>query len=65
MTPSQQCKESGLASLSELVRLVKVARSTLIDWHKNSPDKFSMAIDAALYRKDGELYELIKQERQR
>lgn len=60
MTPSQQCKTAGLASLSELVRLIKVARSTLIDWHKDSPDKFSMAIDAALYRKNGELYAPIK-----
>lgn len=50
-TPSQQCKSAGLASLTELVRLVKVPVSTLQDWCKNSPDKFSMAIDAALWRK--------------
>jgi len=51
MTPNQQCKQAGL-SLAELVRLSGIAVSTLKDWHKSNQVKFTLAIDAALYRKN-------------
>jgi len=52
MTASHECKNSGLKSLAELVRLSGVARSTLIDWHTSENPKFQLAIDAALYRRE-------------
>jgi len=51
MTPSEQCKQAGLDSLAELQRLTGTPQRTLIDWHRTNPDRFKMAIDAALYRK--------------
>lgn len=50
MTPSQQCKDSGLDGLSHLVRLSKVPERTLIDWFHHRQDRFKLAIDGALFR---------------
>jgi len=52
MTPTNQCRQAGLSSLAELVRLSGVPRSTLIDWHTSENPKFKLAIDAALYRRE-------------
>lgn len=50
MTPSEQCKSSGLESLAQLVRLSGVPKRTLLDWHKHNQVKFTLAIDAVLWR---------------
>lgn len=51
MTPSKTAKAAGFKNLSELSRLSGVAIRTLQDQHKDNPEKFKLAIDAALYRK--------------
>jgi len=49
MTPSEQCKEAGLKSLADLVRLSRLPKQTLIDWHKKEPQKFELIIKGVLY----------------
>jgi len=51
LTPSSQCKAAGLASLKELIDTSGIAKSTLIDWHRNDQRKFKLAICAVLYMK--------------
>ncbi|MBX2848941.1 MAG: hypothetical protein KTR16_11515 [Acidiferrobacterales bacterium] len=48
-TPSEQCKQAGLSSLAELVRLSKLPKQTLIDWHKKEPRKFELILKGVVY----------------
>lgn len=48
VTPSQQCKEAGLKSLAELVRISEVSEQTLINWHKNKPRLFAVLLTGAV-----------------
>jgi len=48
ITPSQQCKQAGLSSLAELVRLSGVSEQTLINWHKHKPRLFAVVIAGAV-----------------
>ena len=48
MTPSEQCKEAGLKSLAELVRISEVSEQTLINWHKNKPTLFAVVVAGAV-----------------
>tara|TARA_R110000851_G_scaffold108179_1_gene229206 strand:- start:235 stop:408 length:174 start_codon:yes stop_codon:yes gene_type:complete len=50
-TASQQCWAAGISGLAELARTTGVPLGTLKDWHKSNQVKFTLAIDAALYRK--------------
>ena len=50
MTASQQCKAAGLKSLAQLSEITNTPRGTLNEWHSSNQDRFTMAIDAALYR---------------
>lgn len=52
MTPSQQCKQAGLKSLAELVRITDVSEQTLINWHKNKPKLFKVVIAGAVVCRD-------------
>lgn len=47
MTPSEQCKQAGLKSLAELVRISEVSEQTLINWHKNKPRLFTVVVAGA------------------
>ena len=40
MTASQQAKAAGLRSLTQMIELTGVPRQTLIDWHRNKPERF-------------------------
>lgn len=40
MTPSQQAKSAGLASLAELSKISHVPVDTLKGWHKRQPERF-------------------------
>ena len=51
ITASRQCWVAGLNGLAELARITGVPLGTLKDWHKSNQVKFTLAIDAALYRK--------------
>ena len=44
MTPSEQCKQAGLKSLAEAVRISGVSEQTLINWYKNKPKLFAVVI---------------------
>jgi hypothetical protein len=44
MTPSEQCKQAGLKSLAEVVRMTGVSEQTLINWHRNKPQLFSVVV---------------------
>lgn len=46
MTPSQQCKASGL-TLAELERISKVSKQTLINWHRDKPETFACILAGA------------------
>jgi DNA-directed RNA polymerase subunit RPC12/RpoP len=46
-TPSEQCRNAGLASLSELSRISGVSIQTLRNWHKNKPVLFALVIAGA------------------
>jgi len=48
MTPSEQCKAAGLASLSELSRISVVSIQTLRNWHKNKPVLFAVVVAGAV-----------------
>jgi len=48
MTPSEQCKAAGLASLSELSRISGVSIQTLRNWHKNKPVLFAVVVAGAV-----------------
>jgi hypothetical protein len=47
MTPSEQCRNAGLASLSELSRISGVSIQTLRNWHKNKPVLFALVVAGA------------------
>ena len=44
MTPSQQAKEAGLKSLSQIKDLTGVSLQTLTNWHDNKPELFKVVI---------------------
>ena len=44
MTPSEQCKQAGLKSLAEVVRMTGVSEQTLINWHRNKTQLFSVVV---------------------
>jgi len=44
MTPSEQCKQAGLKSLAEVVRMTGVSEQTLINWHRNKPMLFAVVV---------------------
>lgn len=46
--PSEQCKEAGLYSLSELSRITGCSIQTLNNWHKNKPLLFKVVIAGAV-----------------
>ena len=50
MTPSQQAKAAGLASLSQVTEISGVSVSTLKDWHKNKPELFKTVIAGCVMR---------------
>jgi hypothetical protein len=54
MTPSEQCKQAGLNSLAELVKLSTVSEQTLINWHKNKPKVFECVLLGAVAIKSKE-----------
>ena len=44
MTPSRQAKAAGLDSLAQVSRISGVQQRTLINWHKNKPQLFEVAL---------------------
>lgn len=44
MTPSEQCKQSGLKSLVELSQISSASTRTLINWHKDKPKLFKAVL---------------------
>jgi len=48
MTPSHQCKASGLKSLAELSRISTIPVRTLNGWHENKPIAFRVMIAGAV-----------------
>ena len=44
MTPSQQAKSLGLASLAEVTRLTGVSKETLTNWHRSKPKLFQIVL---------------------
>lgn len=52
MTPSEQCKQAGLKSLAEVVRISGVSEQTLINWHKNKPKLFALLIAGCVVIKE-------------
>ena len=48
MTASEQCKAAGLRSLAELSEIVRKPTQTLRNWHRDSPDLFSVVIAGAV-----------------
>jgi len=42
MTPSETAKSHGLGSLAQLVKLSGVSKQTLLNWHKNYPQRFKL-----------------------
>lgn len=53
MTPSEQCKQAGLKSLAELIRLSGQPKQTLIDWHKTKPRLFVLVLKGVVSEKEG------------
>lgn len=49
MTPSEKCKEAGLKSLADLIRISGLPKQTLIDWHKKEPRKFELILKGVIY----------------
>lgn len=49
MSPSEQCKQSGLKSLAEVVRMSGVSEQTLINWHKNKQKLFDVVVKGCVY----------------
>lgn len=52
MTPSEQCKKAGLSSLAELIKLSKVPKRTLLDWHKTKPRLFELVLKGVVSEKE-------------
>jgi len=52
MTPLKAAKAAGFKNLAELSQVSGVAIRTLQDQFKNNPDKFQLALHAAIYRKE-------------
>ena len=48
MTPSQQTKSVGLKSLAQVSEMTGVSRQTLINWHRNKPNLFSVVLYGCL-----------------
>jgi hypothetical protein len=44
MTPSQQAKNQGLASLAQVSKLTKQSPQTLTNWHKHKPELFAIVL---------------------
>jgi len=49
-TASKEAKKEGFKTLSEVLKLTGLPRSTLNDWSNKEPGKLSVAFDAAKYR---------------
>lgn len=47
MSPSEQCKQAGLKSLAELVRITGISEQTLINWHRSRPQLFGVIVAGA------------------
>lgn len=47
MSPSKQAKKAGLKSLTELSEITHMPITTLRDWHRNYPDRFSYLCESA------------------
>lgn len=50
-TLSGQALMAGFSGLEELKTLSRVSESDLREWHRNNPERFDLAVDAALYRR--------------
>lgn len=50
MTPSQQAKEAGLKSLSQVSDLTGVSLQTLTNWHRDKPALFKTVILGVKHR---------------
>jgi hypothetical protein len=44
VTPSQQAKQEGLKSLSQVSEMTGVSLQTLTNWAKNKPDLFKVVL---------------------
>jgi hypothetical protein len=44
MTPSQQAKEAGLKSLTQMSQMTGKPTDTLRNWHRDSPDLFRLLL---------------------
>jgi len=51
MTPSEQCKTAGLASLSELSRISHTSPQTLSNWSKHKQELFKVVLAGAVQTK--------------
>ena len=51
-TPSEQCKCAGLNSLAELVIITGTSEQTLINWHRNKSQLFSVVVAGAVVIKN-------------
>lgn len=54
MTPSEQCKQAGLKSLAELVRITGESKENLINWHRDKPRRFEIILQGAIQVKTKE-----------
>ena len=48
MTPAQQAKRAGLASLAEVAKLTGVGTSTLHLWYKNKPALYAVVLEGCM-----------------
>lgn len=47
LTPSEQCKSAGIKSLNQLSEITSVSRQTLINWHRDKPQLFTVVVSGA------------------
>ena len=53
MTPSEQCKDAGLKSLADLVKISDVSEQTLINCPRDKPKLFKLVLAGAVLEKNG------------
>jgi hypothetical protein len=51
MSPSEQCKKSGLDSLSEFVRISGESEQNLLNWYKKRPLRFRLLLSGCVNEK--------------
>ena len=51
VTPSEQCKNAGLDSLAEFVRISGESEQNLLNWHKKRPLRFRLLLAGAVFEK--------------